>query len=342
MTMHDPQSEERAGSQDVVHWLQDQVGQIRAQLGRTQQQGDQIQAAILDVNEKLRDADGRLRELSAKTVGVPVMQDQMRQVSGLLERIQDAEVLIDTKFEMIERTHSEERHRGQSETNDLYRRLQDLERLSEAVAERQATIDDSNRRFQDDVSRTHLQHQALLQRMETVESKSVRSVDAVTRMEQAYSEIESALRALRREDDVLAERARIAHDVASRVETEMQAQVEEYRTLHLLVERVELLRAERQRLEDRTSRVEESLEDTRLRIERQEDVANQVEARLKSHDGRIEHVHTSTLDYRRSLSDQLLKLNQMIERMKRRQVEELERQVKELRVQSSQLKNEED
>jgi len=339
MTMHDPQSEERAGSQDIVHWLQDQVGQIRAQLGRTQQQGDQIQAAILDVNEKLRDADGRLRELGAKTAGVPVMQDQMRQVSGLLERIQDAEVLIDTKFEMIERTSNEERHRGQSETNDLYRRLQDLERHAEALAERQVNIDDSNRRFQDDVSRTHLQHQALLQRMETVESKSARSVEAVARIEQSYSEIESALRALRREDDVLAERARIAHDVAARVETEIQAQAEEYRTLHLLVERVELLRAERQRLEDRTSRVEETLEDTRLRMERQEDVANQVEARLKSHDGRIEHVHSSTLDYRRSLTDQLLKLNQMIERMKRRQLEELERQVKELRVQSSQLKS---
>jgi hypothetical protein len=32
----------------------------------------------------------------------------------------------------------------------------------------------------------------------------------------------------------------------------------------------------------------------------------------------------------------------MIERMKRRQLEELERQVKELRVQSTQLKNEEE
>jgi hypothetical protein len=41
------------------------------------------------------------------------------------------------------------------------------------------------------------------------------------------------------------------------------------------------------------------------------------------------------------LSDQLLKLNQMLERMKRRQVEELERDVKDLRVQANQLKNDE-
>lgn len=341
MTMHESHSQERAGS-DVVGWLQDQVGQLRAQLGRTQQQGDQIQAAILDVNEKLRDAEGRLRELSARTVGVPTMQEQLRQVSGLLERIQDAEVLIDTKFEMLERTATEERGREQSEKNDLFRRIQDLERRAESLHERQSTVDDANRRYQEEIARTHLLHQTLGQRMDAVESKTARNLDATTRVEQTHSEMESAIRALRREDDVLAERARLAHEVAARLETEMHTQAEEYRTLPLLVERVELLRAERQRLEDRTSRAEESLDDTRTRLERQEDTAAQVEARLKSHDARIDHVHSSTLEFRRSLTDQLLKLNQMIERMKRRQLEEMERQVKELRVQSSQLKSDDE
>lgn len=341
MTMHDPNSNERAGA-DVTQWLQDQVGQLRAQLGRTQQQGDQIQAAVLDVNEKLRDAEGRLRELGARTIGLPTMQDQLRQVSGLLERIQDAEVLIDTKFEMLERTTADERTREQGERNDVYRRLQDVERRTETLGERQATVDDTNRRFQEEVSRSHLQYQGLGQRMDAVEGKAGRSLDAITRVEQAHSEVESAIRALRREDDTLAERARVAHEVAARLETEMRTQAEEYRTLPMLVERVELLRAERQRLEDRTSRVEETLDDARTRLERQEELAAQVEARIKAHDGRIDHVHSSTLEYRRSLTDQLLKLNQMLERMKRRQLEELERQVKELRVQSSQLKSDDE
>ena len=74
-----------------------------------QQQNDQVQAATLDVNEKLRDAEARLREIGAKTIGLPAMQEQLRQLSGLMERIQDAEVLIDTKFEMLERMTGEER-----------------------------------------------------------------------------------------------------------------------------------------------------------------------------------------------------------------------------------------
>ncbi len=341
MTMQDPQSEARTGA-EAVNWLQDQVVQLRTISGRLQQQNDQLQAAILDINEKLRDADGHLREMGSRTLGLPNMQEQLRQVAGLLERIQDAEVLIDTKFELIERSTNEERQRDQAERNDTYRRVQELERRTEGLAERQGTVDESNRRFQEEVSRSHLQFQVLSQRLEAVEGRGNRNMDALTRVEQALAEVESAIRALRREDDVLAERARVAHEVGARIEVELQTQLEEFRQIPLLAERVELLRAERQRLEDRTSRAEETLDDARVRVERQEELAGQLETRLRAHDTRIEHVHASTLEYRRTLTEHVLKLTQTIERMKRREIEEMERQAKELRVQSSQLKSEEE
>ncbi len=341
MTMSDPQNDARS-SVDALSWLQDQVTQLKTALARMQQQNEQVQAATLDVNEKLRDAETRLRETSAKTVGLPTMQDQLRQLSGLMERIQDAEVLIDTKFELLERTSGEERVRDQSEKNDLYRRIQDLERKAESLGERQSTVDETTRRSQEEVSRSHLQAQSIGQRLEAVESKTGRNLDAVNRMEQAHSETEQAIRALRREDDVVAERARLAHEVAARLEVDLHSQQEEYRVLPLLAERVELLRAERQRLEDRTSRAEESLEDVRTRIEREEDFSTHVDARLKAQDGRLDHIHSTTLEYRRALTDQLLKLNQMLERMKRREAEETDRQVKELRLHSNQLKNDDE
>lgn len=339
MTMHDPHSGAQSG-QEGAAWLYDQINQLKAQTARFQQQGDQTQAAVLDLNEKLRDAEARIREVSAKTMGLPTMQEQLRQLSGLLDRIQDAEVLIDTKFELLERTAGEERTRDQAEKNDLFRRVQDLERRAENLSERQSSVDDAHRRFQEEVSRSHLQYQGLNGRIEAVEGRTGRNIEAITRLEQEHAELESAVRGLRREDDVLAERARLAHEVAQRLEVDLQAQAEEYRVLPLIQERVELLRAERQRLEDRTSRLEETLTEGITRLERQEEVTSQIDARMKANDGRIDHVHGATLEFRRSMSDQLLKLNQMLERMKRRRVEELERDIKDLRVQSNHLKNE--
>jgi chromosome segregation ATPase len=339
MSMSDPHGEARPTTVETLNWLQDQLGQFKAQVGRVQQQHDQLQAAMLDVNEKLRDAEGRLREMTARTIGLPSMQEQMRQVSGLLERIQDAEVLIDTKFELLERTSHEERGRDQAEKNDLHKRLQDLERRVEGIGERQASVDEASRRYQEEVARAHIQAQQVNQRLETAESKVSRSIEALMRLEQGQADTDAAIRTLRRDDDALSERARLAHEVATRLETEMHAQQEQYRELPLLAERVELLRAERQRLEDRTSRAEESLEDARVRLEREEEFAQQLDVRMKAHDARLDHVHASTLDFRRVLSEQILKLNQMLERMKRRQAEELERDIKELRVQSNHLKN---
>src|SRR6185437_6198172 len=162
MTMSDPPSEPRAGV-DVVSWLHDQVAKLKTQVGRMQQQNDQLQAAIGDVNEALRDAENRLREMAAKKLALPTMQDQLRQVSGLLERIQDAEVLIDTKFEILERQGAEERGRDQSEKNELYKRVQDLERRAEGVVERQAGVEESSRRTHEDISRVHVQYQSLNQ-----------------------------------------------------------------------------------------------------------------------------------------------------------------------------------
>jgi len=340
MSARDQQSDAGPG-QESLAWLYDQTNQLKTLMGRFQQQGDQTQAAVLDLNEKLRDAEGRIREVVAKTMGLPQMQEQMRQLSGLLDRIQDTEVLIDTKFELLERTTGEERTRDQSEKNDLFRRVQDLERRAENIAERQSSVDDAHRRFQEEVSRSHLQYQGLNGRIETVEGRTGRNLDSITRLEQEHADIEAAVRALRREDDVLAERARLAHEVAQRLEVELQAQQEEYRVLPLIQERVELLRAERQRLEDRTSKLEEILTESVTRLDRQEEAAAQLDARIKASEGRVDHVHSATLEFRRTMSDQLLKLNQMLERMKRRQVEELERDIKDLRVQSNHLKSEE-
>lgn len=341
MSMIDPTSNPAPTGADLVNWLHDQVGAIKAQMGRIQQQHDQWQAAILDVNDKLRDADGRMREMTARTQGLPTMQEQVRQLAGLLDRIQDAEVLIDSKFESMERQGHEEQQRDQAEKNDLYRRVQDLERRAENLTERQTGYDEAARRFQEENSRSHLFSQSLNQRMEGVESKASRMLDALTRLEQTHSENEAAIRALRREDDAIAERARVAHEVAARLETELHQQEEEFRSLPLMQERLELLRAERQRVEDRVSRLEEVLNDAIVRLERQEEATGGLDRRVSSHDQRIDLVHTSTLDHRRWLSDHMLKLNQMLERMKRRQIEELERDVKEMRVQSNQLKSDE-
>ena len=82
MTMHDPNHDPRA-SADPVGWMQDQMVQVKAQLGRLTQATDQTQAGVLDVNEKMRDTEAKVREMTARTLGLPGMAEQLRQLTGL-------------------------------------------------------------------------------------------------------------------------------------------------------------------------------------------------------------------------------------------------------------------
>ena len=310
------------------------------------QTSDQIQAAVLDVNEKLRDAEGRLREMTARTIGLPAMQEQLRQLAGLLDRIQDAEVLIDTKFEVMERTTGEEPTRDQAEKNDLYRRVQDLERRSEGL-DRAAGAPSTTppAAYQDEArARAPRRSRASTSASRPSRSKTGRNVDARhspragTRRDRAVAPRPSPRRR-RRSPSARGSRTRSPR--ASR--HELHALQEELRALPLLTERVELLRAERQRLEDRTSHLEETLPTHAYALEREEEFDA---ARRHAPQG-LRRPHRARPQLARSttaarLTDQLLKLNQMLERMKRREVEEMERQVKELRGQQSQLKNDDE
>src|SRR5207247_11384011 len=125
-----------------------------------------------------------IREMTARTIGLPTMQDQLRQVSGLLERIQDAEVLIDTKFEILERQTGEERQRDQGERNDIHKRLQDLERRVEGLVQRQSSVEEATRRFHEDLSRANIQSHTLNQRADRLERRSSRAPEAPVPVEQ--------------------------------------------------------------------------------------------------------------------------------------------------------------
>ena len=72
MTMQEP------GSAELMTWLHDQIAQLKTQMSRMQQQHDQIQASLADVNDSLHDAESKVREMTARTIGLPVMQEQMR------------------------------------------------------------------------------------------------------------------------------------------------------------------------------------------------------------------------------------------------------------------------
>lgn len=325
---------------DALNWLQDQLYQQKAASTRMQQQVEQLQAMLLELAEQARRTEDMVRDLNLRIQPLPHIQDETRRLEGLLHDVAERQTQLAARIEGTDRQRQEEAERSRAERTDAVRRIQELEREQESWLERQSALEDAGRRYQESAAKVALQIQSLSDTIESAEGKAGRAVESVNRLEHTVAEIENAVVALRREDEALAERLRLAHEIVHRLESTVLSRQDEVKQMPLLAERVELLRAERQRLEDRTAKLEQALEDMTARLNRDEQITSRQEGQLRGHDDQINGIREALVEQRRLIVDGFLKAAQTQERARRRQIEEMEREIKELKQHAAGLTTE--
>lgn len=326
-----PSDEERSPAVSALGWVQDQLHLVKAQLGKVQHQMDQTQAMALDAVEKLRAQEAALNGVLAQSNALAPLQDELRQVKDLLARLQEQQVQTRNQSDELARQRAAEVERERVERSDLLRRLGDLEHEVESWLERQSGVEEAARHYQEGVALSNLRLEALDRRLEQVESKASRSLEAANRVDQEMSRVDATLMELAREDEVQAERARVALEAARRLEGDVSADRRDLAGLNQLSERVELLRVERQRLEDRLAAAEESMEELRSLLAKQEQLIGVLEGRTQGYHGRLESLRDELLRNRQQLVEHLRKLSTGQERVKKRQIGDLEREIQELK-----------
>ncbi len=335
------ESQDLLSGRDALNWVQDQLYQQKTASGRAQQQVDQLQAMVLELADQLRRLEDQVREMNLRLQPVPHVQDETRRLEGLLHEVSERHTAVTGRLDTLDRAHQDEAERSRGERMELMRRVQDLEREQEGWLERQSALEDAGRRYQEGVAKLALQVQALSDVILSAEGKAGRAVESANRVEHAIAEVENAVVALQREDEAISERMRLAHEIVHRVEGTVLSRQDEVKQVPLLAERVELLRAERQRLEERTAKLEQALEDLASRVHRDEAISSRQDTQLHTHDDSLNGIREALVEQRRLLVDAFLKASQTQERARRRQIEEMEREIKELKQHAAGLTVEE-
>jgi chromosome segregation ATPase len=227
--------------------------------------------------------------------------------------------------------------RERVERGDLLHRLEETEREVLGWLERQSGVDDAARRYQEGVAHLNLRIEGFEGRLEATEGKVSRSLEAVTRADQEIDRIEATLLDLGREDGVQAERSRVALEAARRLEGEVSADRRNLDALNQTAEHVELLRAERQRLDDRVAGMEEALEELRNLLRNHEQLIAVLDGRTQGYQGHLDSQREELGRYRQQILDHLRKLSTGQERLKRHQITDLEREIQELRKHAIEL-----
>jgi len=318
-------------SVSTLAWLQDQFHLLKAQVGKVQHQIDQTQAMALDVSEKLREQETAVAEVSSQASAVAPFQEDLRRLKDVVARLQEQQVQLRGQLEETIRQRMTEAERDRVGLSDLRRRVEDLERNVEGWLDRQSGIEDSARRYQEGITLANLRTENIEQTLELLEGRASRNLEATNRIDQEISRIDAAIQGLEREDDLQSERARVALEAARRVEALVESEKRDLLALTQLSERMDLLKVERQRLEERLAQVEEEMNEFRNLLGRQEQLVGVLDGRTQGYLGRLEALREEILRHREQFIEHLLKLSSGQERLKRRQIEELEREIRELK-----------
>ena len=312
-------------------WMQDEIYQLKGQVAQLTQQLEQLRSMATEQSESQRAVETSLRETALGAAQTPRLQEELNQAAALIAHLQDQQAETKERLEQLGRRREEEESHGQEDWVEVARRVEQIERRVDLWHDRQAGVDEVGRRFQEGLSLVRQQLQQADQRLEAAESKAARGLEEAGRAEHTLIQVQATLIALEREDETIAERARVAADVAHRVETALNEQFQELQRLELLAERIELHRAERQRLEDRTVRLEEELGELRGRAEQGEQRQVMLSSQQQGLASRLDSLQEGVTDQRAMQADLLRKLLAAQARTKRRQVQELEREIREMK-----------
>jgi chromosome segregation ATPase len=312
-------------------WVQDELHQVRNDVAQLAQELTRLHSLVATLTDQHRADETVLQNAALATAQAKRLQDELNQALGLLVQLQDQQKGSQEQLDVLARHGQSEEAREHQEWSDLARRLELLERQVEHWQDRQAGVDEVGRRFQESTSLINQQLQQLDQRLEAAEGKAARAIEGASRVEHTLSEVQGAILELRSDDEALTERTRVAGDVARRIETTLNEHLEELRRVELLAERIELHRAERQRLEDRALRLEESLAALATKAEEQEHLQGRLHAQAQGLASRLDTLYVQLRDQRAILVDQVRKLTGSQERTKRRQIQETEREIREMK-----------
>ena len=325
-----PEQQEINVTAGTLQWLQDEVHSAKAHAAKLEQQIEQLQALHSDLVDRSRHQDEALAGLSAQLTALSSFQEEINQMQALSAKLRDEQERARAHVEEATRQQQAENERFRTERADFIRRLQDAERQVASWLERQNGVEETGRRYQETASAAAQSIAGLGQRLDDLESRVGRTLEAVNRLEQKLPEVEAALADAVRAGETSSERSRLLADVVRRLESDIAEQQQQFQGLTDLSERLELQRAERQRLETRFSQLEESVNGlSGVRDDHQRLLAA-LEGKHHGYEGRLDALNDRMDEQRQQLSEFLLKLTQNQEQLKRRQIADLEHEIKEL------------
>jgi chromosome segregation ATPase len=331
-TMTPHEERQPAAVATTVAWLEEELRETKAALGRQQQAIEQLNGHIWDLATALHRTEDSIAALAPRLDILPEYDAVLHQIRDQIARLHEHGLGADARVADLFHAVQGEAERDREILNEFAHRLEAAERTVQQTHPRFEAIDEAARRTMEAVALLR-QHLAELQRShEATDTRLSRSVEAAGRTEHEFARLNGEVESLRRQDAAVADRVQVYTEMVKRLEAQISAVAADVTVKQDLLERIQLARVELHRVEERTAALEAVLNDLRQADDEAARQLSLLQGRDRGLNERLIGLQSEFATYRTVVAEQFQRLQQAQERAKRRQIEDLEREIREMRI----------
>lgn len=330
MTQPAEQSETRSLT-GIVRWLEDEQRQAKGQYNKLQQLLDQLQAQVWDQGERLRSTEDLSSASNGHLSRITRLEDEARLLHDFATRLENMLTDVSEKNAEIQRLLQLELDRERQERGDIHKKMDCLADSLEKMNGRVQALDEALRRQQEPVIKLQQNVSDLMQQGESAEARIGQSGEQHKRWGNEISRISREIESVHEQNAVILERLRLLAEQPKRLEEQMAAVLAEEAARRSLEQGLDLEKAERDRLERNLGEMEQTVGQHGELLEQNARFMTHLETKGKGMDDRVSELREQFWILRQQVQERLSQLSELEEEQKRRQIADLEQQIREIK-----------
>lgn len=325
-----PQRKEQPGDEGPSQWVEDQLQEAKARLHKLENELDQALKHVWSVDADVRTLTEAVSSSGAATAAVDKLREDIRQLGDRMGRLQDRHNALGNRIDETLRQRQAEAGRDRQELSTVQKQLEAIMRGVEKYESRIQALEEGQRHTEDEISSIRLAHQGLERTIGEIVTKAERSAEAANRTNEEVARLASYLDRLEKQDAKSREQISLMTEQMKRV-SEQVDQLEELKDFPKEAKDLFARAAhEREQMSQRINITDRlSTEAADLVKALQQSVAL-VEQRSHNQGAQLAEMATQLQDIEEQTVSELRKLMKVTLRQRRRQVEALSQEIKEL------------
>lgn len=311
-------------------WLEDQLQEATARIHKLENEIEQALKHIWSVDADVRTLTEAVTASGAASAAVDKLREDLRQVSERMSRVQDRQTELGDRVDKTHRERRAEAGRDRQELGALAKQLEAVERGFAKYEARTQSIEEALRHAEEEISGVRLAGEAIERSVKEIMTRVERSDEAANRIGEDVTRLASYLDRLEKQDSQFKEQAKLTGEQVKRLAEQLD-QLEELKDFQKEVRDLFARAAhEREQISQRVNIADKlSSESSDLAKALQQTVAL-MEQRSHNQGAQLTELAKQLQDLDEQTVSELRKLMKVTLRQRRRQLEALSQEIKEL------------